>query len=175
MNNQAWTSAGKDALWFSIAPVAAYILGNYANLPSLLSFLVWSAKIFAVSYLLIRLTRKFGTTQPTYGYSQAFRYGYIVCLLSSVICTAVFVIDIFVLRPDFLAETISKTFAALETQGMATPGLTYDGMMKTLPTTLTVVYFLYLNACGLLFSLMTALVAKRSNNPFENEPTQEQE
>ena len=175
MNNQAWTSAGKDALWFSIAPVAAYILGNYANLPSLLSFLVWSAKIFAVSYLLIRLTRKFGTTQPTYGYSQAFRYGYIVCLLSSVICTAVFVVDIFVLRPDFMAETVTKAFATLESQGMAAPGLTYDGMMKTLPTTLAVVYFLYLNACGLLFSLMTALVAKRSNNPFENEPTQEQE
>ena len=118
MNNQAWTSAGKDALWFSIVPLAAYALGNYLHLPGLLSFLVWSLKIFLVSNFLIRMTRRFGSKQSVFGYGQAFGYSFKICLLSSVICTAYFTLDVLVLRPDFLAETIRLTMATVEAQGL---------------------------------------------------------
>lgn len=175
MNNQAWTSAGKDALWLSIPPVAAYALGNYLHLPGWLSFLVWSLKIFLIAHLLIRLTRRFGQDQSLFDYSKAFGYGFKICLLSSILCTAYFALDIFAFRPDFLAEAIATSLAALEDQGMGSMGIDTDSVIKSLPRTLTAVYFLYLVCCGILFSALTALVAKRPDNPFENQAFQDQQ
>lgn len=175
MNNQAWTSAGKDALWLSIVPLAQYALTNYCDLPTFVSFLVWSLKIFLVSNFLIRMTRRFGSKQSVFGYGQAFGYSFKICLLSSVICTAYFTLDVFVLRPEFLAEAITTSLAALEDQGMGSMGINTDSVIKSLPRTLTAVYFLYLVCCGILFSALTGLVAKRSDNPFENQVSQEQE
>lgn len=175
MNNQAWTSAGKDALWLSIVPLAQYALTNYCDLPTFVSFLVWSLKIFLVSNFLIRMTRRFGSKQSVFGYGQAFGYSFKICLLSSVICTAYFTLDVFVLRPEFLTETIRLTMASVEAQGLNMRSLNYESMMKTLPTTLSLFYFFYLTCCGLLFSALTGLVAKRSDNPFENQVSQEQE
>ena len=121
------------------------------------------------------MTRRFGSKQSVFGYGQAFGYSFKICLLSSVICTAYFTLDVFVLRPEFLAEAFATILAALEDQGMGSMGIDTDSVIKSLPRTMTAGYFLYLVCCGILFSALTALVAKRPDNPFENQAFQDQQ
>lgn len=168
MNNQTWSSAGKHGLYLAIPAIAAYLLSNYLQLPSVVNMFIWIAKISLSMYLLVRLTRNYSADLQDFPYKKAFGYGIRMCLFSTIICTAFYALDLFVIRPDLLSETITMTLEMAQEQGLSVPGMDYDALMKTLPTTLIAVYFCYLMVCGLIFSAIAASRTKHEDTPFEN-------
>lgn len=171
MNKNAWSSASKDGLILALPALADYALTSFFSLPTFLAPIIWVTKTFLTVYLLIRLASRYGREESTFTYSNAFVYSLKVCCFSSILCTVFFVLNIFVIKPELIGDFASTIIISMESQGYSGANLDYDSLMKVLPTSFTIVYFLYLMFCGLVFSSLTALRSKKNDNPFQ--PTEQ--
>ena len=85
--NNKWSSAAMDGLYLSLVTIIYSLVASAFPTESfLIKTLLWIIKFGGCLYLLWFFMKRWSDQFETISYSQSYNYGFIVCLLSSVMC-----------------------------------------------------------------------------------------
>ena len=170
-----WDSAGKGGLILGGVTIAFMALNLVLELlpdnsigtflTTILSFIIWAAKLFCCVYVLFALMRKFTLDFPGADRATVRKFGVIVGFTSALIYSAFLLVYFLYINPDALAESFaaatdaysgmmdSNTLEAVEQMQGSMPAITFFG---------TLVY------CTLFGWAASAIIASRlvKDDPF---------
>lgn len=106
--------AAETAILFSIIPIIFDILKHFTQDSQILGVTVAIVKFIIIVTVLNLMMKRFSRQETEYvSYGRAFKYGFTLCLFSSIICTLWTVLSFYVVFPDTIdtmMETIATTF-----------------------------------------------------------------
>ena len=170
-----WDSAGKGGLILGGVTIAFMALNLVLELlpdnsigtflTTILSFIIWAAKLFCCVYVLFALMRKFTLDFPGADRATVRKFGVIVGFTSALIYSAFLLVYFLYINPDALTESFaaatdaysgmmdSNTLEAVEQMQGSMPAITFFG---------TLVY------CTLFGWAASAIIASRlvKDDPF---------
>lgn len=169
-----WSSAAMDGLYLSLVTII-YSLALSALQPEsfIIKSILWIAKFGGCLYLLWYFMKRWSDRFDMITYSQSFNYGFIVCLLSSIMCACYGYVQVEWLFPEQTQEAIALAQEAMAQQGgldSATENMMNSFYGNFGRVTLFVSLFYY-TLFGAIAAAITANFTKRTN-PFgegENE------
>ncbi len=147
-----------DALVLALIVI---VCGLVSGLASALAWIMWIAQLVATVWMLVRIMKKYSKKNAAENgsttYNQAFSYGFLVSLCSSVIIAVYAYIDAAFIN----AETISTAMEAVRSQ-MAGMGQeeTLDKVIDNLPFITLVGRLVWCTILGLIFSAIIANFCK---------------
>lgn len=157
-----WSLAAKYGLILSSVTVIVSLLGML-NLPGIVVTLITIAKFAAIAYLLHRFMTKYSQmTEGSVSYGASFKFGFLICFLSSIVCTTYSYIDYTLFRPE-LIETMIETMLAVQGQMGATGGVMMDYQTLSSLMPKTIIFSLFFNYIifGLIFPAIIANYTKK--------------
>lgn len=169
-----WSLAAKYGLILSSVTVIVSLLGML-NLPGWLGTVVTIGKFLAIYYILNYFMKSYSEMYDgavTYGI--AFKFGFLICLCSSIICTAYTYIDYTLIRPEVIETMITTMLTTQESMG-ASSGIMFDyqTLSSIMPKVLIFSLFLDYIIFGLIFPAIIANYTKKEI--FETNFEEEQE
>lgn len=116
--NNKWSCAAMDGLYLSIVTIVySLISAVFPTENFLISTLLWIIKFSACLYLLWLFMKRWSDQFDTITYSQSYNYGFIVCLLSSVICACFSYAQVEWFFPGHTEEAINLAKETMIQQG----------------------------------------------------------
>ncbi len=173
-NNSLAYKAAEAAIPFSIIPIIFEVLKHFTQNSPVLAITASILKIIIVVTVLNLMMKKFAREENGYvSYGRAFKYGFTLCLFSSIICTLWTVLSFYVIFPDTIdtvMETVAQTY---DKMGMP---FDYDKIYRYLSPTMIGTCFIYYMFWGLVLPSILANYAKH-DTPFSDNghETEEQE
>lgn len=166
--NNKWSSAAMDGLYLSLVTII-YSLAVSALQPEgfIIKSILWIAKFGGCMYLLWLFMKRWSDKFDTITYSQSYSYGFIVCMLSSVICACFGYIQVEWLFPGQTEEAILLARETMAQQGgvdSATEEIMESFFGNFGRITLFVSLFYYI-IFGAVAAAITANFTKKTN-PF---------
>ena len=113
-----WSSAAMDGLYLSLVTII-YSLIVAVMMPEsfLIKTLLWVLKFGGCLYLLWFFMKRWSDQFDTITYSQSYNYGFIICLLSSVMCACYSYIQVEWLFPEQTEQAITLAKETMAQQG----------------------------------------------------------
>lgn len=113
-----WSCAAMDGLYLSLVTII-YSLVVTVLVPEsfIIKTLLWMIKFGGCLYLLWLFMKKWSSQFDTITYSQSYNYGFIVCLLSSVMCACYSYIQVEWLFPEQTEQAITLAKETMAQQG----------------------------------------------------------
>ena len=171
-----WDSAGKGGLILGGVTVGFMALSLLVQLlpdnsvgtflSTILSFLIWAAKLFCCVYVLFALMRKFTLDFPGADRAMVRKFGIITGFTSAIIYSAFMLVYMLYINPDALAESFAVATDAysgmLDSNAMAA----LDQMQGSMPA---IMFFGTLVYCTLFGWAASAIIASRlvKDDPFK--------
>lgn len=157
-----WSLAAKYGLILSSATIVVSLLG-LLNLPGWLGTIITIIKFVAIFQMLRYFMGQY--TQMHEGavsYGTSFKFGFLVCFCSTIICTAYTYIDYTVFRPEIIETMIEAMLTAQNSMG-ASSGVVFDYQMLSsmMPKVLIFSLFLDYIIFGLIFPAIVANYTKK--------------
>jgi len=163
--------AAVKALPFSVAPIIFDLLKHFSQNVPWLSVTVSIVKVLVISTLLYLLMKKYTDDTGYVPYSKSFKYGFLVCLFSSIICTLWSILSFYVIFPDTLDTIIEAVTVAFDQMKV---DMDYDDIVNIIPPALVISSFISCLIWGVLLSAIMAVSAK-NDTPFDDVEEQEEE
>ena len=157
-----WSLAAKYGLILSIVTVVASLL-SMLNLPTIVGTVITIAKFAAIAYLLYRFMAHYSQMMDgSVSYGASFKFGFLICFLSSIVCTTYSYLDYTIFRPE-LIETMIETMLAVQGQMGATGGVMMDYQTLSSIMPKTIIFSLFFNYIifGLIFPAIIANYTKK--------------
>ena len=113
-----WSSAAMDGLYLSLVTII-YSLVVAVMMPEsfIIKTLLWVIKFGGCLYLLWFFMKIWSDQFDTITYSQSYNYGFIICLLSSVMCACYSYIQVEWLFPEQTEQAITLAKETMAQQG----------------------------------------------------------
>lgn len=146
-------------------------------MPGWLGTIITVAKFVAIFYMLNYFMKSYSEMYDgSVSYSTSFKFGFLVCFCSSIICTAYTYIDYTLLRPELIETMIEAMLTAQNTMG-ATSGVMFDyqSLSSMMPKVLIFSLFLDYIIFGLIFPAIVANYTKKELFETEFETEKEEE
>ncbi len=163
-----WSSAAMDGLYLSLVTII-YSLIVAVMMPEsfLIKTLLWAIKFGACLYLLWFFMRRWSSQFDTISFSQSYNYGFIICLLSSVMCACYSYAQVEWLFPEQTEQAITlakETMAQQGTLDSNTENLmdSFFGNFGRISMFVSLFYYIIF---GAIASAITANFTKKTN-PF---------
>lgn len=163
-----WSSAAMDGLYLSLVTII-YSLIVAVMMPEsfLIKTLLWAIKFGGCLYLLWFFMRRWSSQFDTISYSQSYNYGFIICLLSSVMCACYSYAQVEWLFPEQTEQAITlakETMAQQGTLDSNTENLmdSFFGNFGRISMFVSLFYYIIF---GAIASAITANFTKKTN-PF---------
>lgn len=166
--------AAEAAIPFSIIPIIFDVLKHFTQDSQALTIIATILKFVIIVAVLNMMMKKFAREETGYvSYGRAFKYGFTLCLFSSIICTLWAVLSLYVVFPDTI-DTLMENVAAMY-EKMSMP-FDYDEITQHLSPALIGASFLNCLFWGLVLPSILANYTKH-DTPFSNSgsETEEQE
>jgi hypothetical protein len=84
--NNFWSSAALNGIYLSLVTIIYLLVTSVFNLNTLVNVLLQIIKIGLIVYLLYYFIKDYSNNFETFSYGEGFKYGFAVCLFSSLIC-----------------------------------------------------------------------------------------
>lgn len=162
-----------DGLYLSLVSIIYSLAVAVLPLNEFLSILLWAVKFTGCLYLLWFFMKKWSNQSDAIGYSESFNYGFIVCLLSSVICACFGYARVEWIFPDYTEESINLVKEVMMEKGTLTSSAEemMDSISSNFGRITMFVTLVYYTIFGAIAAAITANFTKKTN-PFgdtENE------
>ena len=126
--NNKWSSAAMDGLYLSLVTIIYSLLISVMEPESfIIKSLLWVVKFGGCLYLLWLFMKRWSDKFETITFSQSYNYGFIVCLLSSIICACYSYAQVEWIFPEQTAAAIDLAKETMAQQG--TLDSTTEGIM----------------------------------------------
>ena len=163
-----WSCAAMDGLYLSLVTII-YSLVVTVLVPEsfIIKTLLWMIKFGGCLYLLWLFMKKWSSQFDTITYSQSYNYGFIVCLLSSVMCACYSYIQVEWLFPEQTEQAITLAKETMAQQGTldSTTENIMDQFFGNFGRISMFVSLFYYIIFGSIASAITANFTKKTN-PF---------
>ena len=163
-----WSSAAMDGLYLSLVTII-YSLIVAVMMPEsfLIKTLLWIIKFGGCLYLLWYFMKRWSSQFDTITYSQSYNYGFIICLLSSIMCACYSYIQVEWLFPEQTEQAITLAKETMAQQGTldSTTEDIMDRFFGNFGRISMFVSLFYYIIFGSIASAITANFTKKTN-PF---------
>lgn len=167
--------AAEAAIPFSIIPIVFDVLKRFTQDSPALAIIVPILKLVIIVTVLNMMMKKFAREDTGYvSYGRAFRYGFTLCLFSSIICTLWTVLSFYVVFPDTIDALMENIAMMYEKMGIP---FDYDEITQHLSPALIGASLIDYLFWGLVLPSILANYAKHET-PFsagDGSETEEQE
>ena len=120
-----WSLAAKYGLILSSATIVVSLLG-LLNLPGWLGTIITIIKFVAIFQMLRYFMGQYSQMhEGAVSYGTSFKFGFLVCFCSTIICTAYTYIDYTVFRPEII-ETMIEAMLTAQNSMWASSGVVFD-------------------------------------------------
>ena len=167
----AWSSAAKDGLLLGLVTIVFLLLTaviKQSAVTSIIGILKIVACIWFLRYLLVKW-------QNAKQSITLFKYGVMVCLFSSVICSIFTFFEFAYLFPDLVTQAFDAIYESLST--IQLPSETQDMLVRVednYPQWACISAFISDFLIGIIFSAIIASTLKSRENIFEQETETDQ-
>ncbi len=161
-----WNTAAINGLLLSLITIISSLLQSAFKFEGLLSIILWMAKFGGCIYLLHYFMKQFSNNFERVSYGESFRYGFLICCFSSIVCACYLFLSLTVLFPETLdvaieqAQTIiaSGNYTGEEEQAIL-------ATMERLPQATIISSLIYYTLIG---AVMTSVIANftKKEDPF---------
>ena len=171
-----WDSAGKGGLILGGVTIAFMALNLVLELlpdnsigtflTTILSFIIWAAKLFCCVYVLFALMRKFTLDFPGADRATVRKFGVIVGFTSALIYSAFVLVYFLYINPDALAESFAAATDAYSGMLDSNSMQAIEQMQGSMPA---IMFFGTLVYCTLFGWAASAIIASRmvKDDPFK--------
>lgn len=175
-NKTKWSLAAKYGLILSSATIIVSIIGML-NIPGWLGTILTIAKFVAIFYMLRYFMGKYSEMHDgSVSYGTSFKFGFLVCFCSTIICTAYTYIDYTLFRPELIDVMIETMLTAQSSMG-SSAGMTldYQTLSSVMPKVILFSLFLDYIIFALIFPAIVANYTKKEIIFDEEEQTENTE
>lgn len=173
-NKTKWSLAAKYGLILSSVTIIVSLLGML-ELPSWIGTIISILKFVAIFYMLNYFMKSYSEMYDgSVSYGTSFKFGFLVCFCSTIICTAYTYIDYTVFRPEIIETMIEAMLTAQNSIG-ASSGVVFDYQMLSSMMPKVLIFSLFLDCIifGLIFPAILASSTKSSLFSEEETNTEE--
>ncbi len=165
-----WSSAAIDGLYLSLVTIIYSLVASVFQ-PEVLFIkaLLWTAKFGGCLYLLWYFMKKWSRHFETISYGDSFKYGFIVCLFSSILCACFGYAQIEWIFPEQMEEAFTLAQETMAQQGTmdSTAEYAMNMVMGNFGRITLFFSLFYYTIFGALAASITANFTKKEN-PFGN-------
>lgn len=154
-----WSLAAKYGLILSLVTIIVSLIGMF-NPPQWLGTAITVMKFVAIFFILNYFMKQYTMMYDgavTYGTS--FKFGFLVCFLSSIVCTTYSYIDYTILRPELMETMIEAMLYAQDSMGNAM--MDYQTLSAMMPKVLIFSLFLDYIIFALIYPAIVANYTKK--------------
>jgi hypothetical protein len=165
-----WSSAAMDGLYLSLVTIIySLIMAVLVPESFIVKTLLWVAKFGGCLYLLWFFMKRWSSQFDTITYSQSYNYGFIICLLSSVMCACYSYAQVEWLFPEQTEQAIILAKETMAQQGTldANTENIMDSFFGNFGRISMFVSLFYYIIFGSIAAAITANFTKKTN-PFGN-------
>ena len=162
-NTNRLNSAATDGLLLSTITIAASLIQSLSNgTGMMLSTLLWMAKFGGCIYLLTHIMRQYSQQYDTVSYLESFKYGFLVCIFSSIVCAGYMLLSLTYLFPEQIDIAIEQINTVMQSGAYSSDDLKIaDSMIDKLPKLTFITSFIYYTVIGAVMSSIIANFTKK--------------
>lgn len=162
-NTNIIQSAAVNGLILSLVTILSSLISVTITPTGFLSILLWLLKLGVTIYLLYYFMKKRSQEFEVYTYGNSFLYGFLICLFSSIACTAYMVLQYTVIFPDLISGTIEQVVVMWEQMGVDYSSIGGGNLEQFLLKSMYIIFPFYYLLWGVILSLILAASTKRNN------------
>jgi hypothetical protein len=167
-----WGTSSSDGLYLALVSIAILALSYFITLPGWIGVILSLAKLVASIWLLAHFMKQYCRSIGKATYGQAFGFGFMTTVFSSILCAAFTFLVMQYLKPDLLQQSMATAMQQYQGQSaeMASALEQFMDMYGgRLPQLMFVIYLIWYIMIGLVASLCIASAVKTVSSPAENE------
>lgn len=161
-----WNTAATNGLLLSLITIIASLLQSVFKIEGLFSMVLWAAKFGGCIYLLHYFMKQHSLQEQNVSYVESFKYGFLICCFSSIVCAAYLYISMTLLFPEQIDAAIEQVNTLLASGSYSSEEESaVMSMMGKLPQiTLFSAFFYYV----LIGAVMSSIIANftKKDDPF---------
>ena len=168
-NSSFWNSAAINGLLFSLITIITSLLQSAFNIQGILAILLWCVKFGGCVYLLYYYMKQYSNNAEYVTYGESFKYGFALCVFSSIVCACYIFISMTWLFP----ETVDIAMEQIQT-AIATGAYTSEqedaifNVADKLPQLTLITCLIYYILIGAVMSSIIANFTKKTDPFAEN-------
>lgn len=162
MQTNKWSIAALDGLLLALISITATLIQTVFVPGTAITWLLWLAKLTGSLGLLYYFLKDYSKDQELFTYKDGFRFGFMICLLSSLICACYLFFHYAVIFPDSAAASLEQATAALQSSNPQGVEM-LDKIGGKLPQILFLASLVYYTLFGVLASAIIANYTKKGD------------
>lgn len=162
MQTNKWSVAALDGLLLALVTITVTLIQTVLSPGTAIIWLLWLVKLISSLGLLYYFIKDYAKDQDLFTYKDGFRFGFMISLLSSLICACYMFLHYAVIFPDSMAaqlEQISSAIQSSNPDGMAV----LDKIGGKLPQIISVFSLFYYTIFGIIVSSIIANYTKKGD------------
>jgi hypothetical protein len=168
-----WGTSAADGLYLALVSICIMALGYFLTLPTWIGTILSIAKLVASIWLLAYFMKQYCQALGKATFGQAFGFGMMTTVFSSILCAAFSFLVIEYLKPDLISQSLNTVMQQYQSQS-AEMASAMEQVMDTygnnLPQFMFIGSMLWYTFIGLIASLCIAgSVRTVRNAPEDNE------
>jgi len=160
MQSNQWSKAAVDALFLSLITILANLIQVVLEPGKVISILIWLIKFGGCLGVLYYFMKEFSKSSEVFSYKDGLKFGFKICLLSSLICAGYVFFQFAVLFPDMMQKTIEQYSTAMSSSN---PDAIEVMERYMTPQFISVITFIYYVVFGLIVSAIIANYTKKGD------------
>ena len=164
-----WHSAALNGLLLSVVTIVYSLISTIFHPGTFVSVILWSIKFGACIYLLYYFMKQYSGMFETISYGESFRYGAILSVFSSIVCSCFAFLSITLLFPEQLDQSLAAMQSVIETGNYNDEQIdAINQVSGKLPQIMLFWSLFYYSVFGVIVSAIIANYTKKTN-PFAGE------
>ncbi|MFA6334547.1 MAG: DUF4199 domain-containing protein [Bacteroidales bacterium] len=162
MQTNKWSIAALDGLLLALITITATLIQTVFEPGTAVNWLLWLVKFVSSIGLLYYFIKDYSKSQELFTYKDGFHFGFMICLLSSLICACYLFLHYAIIFPDSIATAIEQAASILESSNPEGMDM-LSRIGGKFPQILSVTSFVYYTLFGALASAIIANYTKKGD------------
>lgn len=168
-NVNKWQSAALNGLLLSVVTIVYSLISTIFNPGSFVTIVLWTVKFGACIYLLYYFMKQYSSQFETISYGESFRYGSLISVFSSIVCSCFAFLSITFIFPEQLDQSLAAMQSVIENGNYNDEQIdAINQVSGKLPQIMLFWSLFYYSVFGIIVSAIVANYTKKTN-PFAGE------
>ncbi len=165
-SNNKWQLAAMNGLLLSLVTIIYSLIQSVFTPNGIISMALWAIKFAGCIYLLYYFMKQYSAKSEQISYGESFRFGFITCTFSAIVCSCFSFISLTLLFPDSVELALEQMQSVMATQSYSSEQESMmEGMMNKLPQLTLFSSLIYYIIFGAIASSIIANYTKKTD-PF---------
>lgn len=162
MQTNKWSIAALNGLLLALVTIVVTLIQTVLSPGTAIIWLLWLLKLIGSLGLLYYFIKDYAKTQDLFTYKDGFRFGFMVSLLSSLICACYLFMHYAVIFPDSMAAQLEQISAAIQSSNPDGTEI-FDKIGGKMPQIISVFSLFYYTVFGIIASSIIANYTKKGD------------